>query len=203
MLSSLSPLAVRMASTRCLASPAVGATISVPRRVLTISAGSRPTSRQCASRTSSLWRTVSASPKPFHMSAYCATSRSVRRSPPPPIMIFGPPGCTGCGMFSAPRTLWWRPSTVACGWENMARQIFRVSSSRSKRSATPGQSYPYASASAWFQAAPMPRTARPDETTSSVVTTLARNAGFRYTTPVTMAPSEIREVRAATPDSSV
>ncbi len=44
----------------------------------------------------------------------------------------------------------------------------------------------------------MPRIARPDEMTSSVVTTLARNAGFRYVTPVTIAPSLTRDVRAAT-----
>jgi hypothetical protein len=49
----------------------------------------------------------------------------------------------------------------------------------------------------------MPRIARPDETMSSVVTTFARNAGFLYVTPVTIAPSWIRGVRAATPPSSV
>ena len=49
----------------------------------------------------------------------------------------------------------------------------------------------------------MPRIARPDETTSSVVTTFARNAGLRYVTPVTMAPSMTREVRAATALRSV
>jgi hypothetical protein len=49
----------------------------------------------------------------------------------------------------------------------------------------------------------MPRIARPDETMSSVVTVFARNAGFRYVTPVTIAPSLMRDVRAATPESNV
>ncbi len=49
----------------------------------------------------------------------------------------------------------------------------------------------------------MPRIARPDDTMSSVVTTFARNAGLRYVTPVTMAPSMTRDVRAATALRSV
>ncbi len=44
---------------------------------------------------------VSGLPLMLHMSAYCATSRSVRFSPLPPTMMRGPFGWTGRGMFSA------------------------------------------------------------------------------------------------------
>jgi hypothetical protein len=86
---------------------------------------------------------------------------------------------------------------------NIERQIRIASSSSSNRSLTGGQAYPYARDSVSFHAAPMPSIALPDETTSSVVTTLARNAGLRYVTPVTIVPRRICDVLAATPPSSV
>ena len=72
-----------------------------------------------------------------------------------------------------------------------------ASSRRSKRSFTGGNGTPSASCSTSNQAAPIPRNARPDDTTSRVVTILARMAGFRYVTPVTSVPSLTRFVRAA------
>jgi hypothetical protein len=61
---------------------------------------------------------------------------------------------------------------------------------------------PYARCSSSFQAAPIPRTARPAETTSRVVTCLARTEGWRYVTPVTRVPRDTLEVRAASADSN-
>src|SRR6266511_4650912 len=52
---------------------------------ISISAGSRPTSAQCCRRMPTLRSSVSASPKLCQMSACRATSRSVFRSPPPPM----------------------------------------------------------------------------------------------------------------------
>src|SRR6266567_574176 len=60
-----------------------------------------------------------------------------------------------------------------------------------------GNSNPYPACSSLFQAAPMPRIARPFETTSSVVTIFARSAGLRYVTPVTSVPSFTLVVRTA------
>ena len=48
-----------------------------------------------------------------------------------------------------------------------------------------------------FQAAPMPSQARPPDSTSSVVTILARTPGLRYTVPVTSVRSLARDVQAA------
>jgi len=45
--------------------------------------------------------------------------------------------------------------------------------------------------------------ARPALMTSRVVTILAKSAGLRYVTPVTMVPNMMRLVRAARPPSSV
>ena len=73
----------------------------MPSRVVTISDGSRPTSLQWPRSTSSLCATVAGPPDTLHMSPYCATSRSVRFSPLPPIMIGGPPGWIGRGTLRA------------------------------------------------------------------------------------------------------
>jgi hypothetical protein len=86
---------------------------------------------------------------------------------------------------------------------NIARQIWIASSSRSIRSRVDGQSYPYSLASFSFQAAPIPKMARPPEITSSVVTILARSDGLRYVTPETNAPSLTRDVPGATAPSNV
>ena len=69
--------------------------------VLVMVAGSRPSSSQYRSRMS-LFRLMSTSgPNQWDMSACRATSRRVRFSPPPPTMIFGPPGCSGRGLLRA------------------------------------------------------------------------------------------------------
>ena len=86
---------------------------------------------------------------------------------------------------------------------NMARQICSASSRRSSRSPAGGKSNPRPSCSTSYQAAPMPRMARPALMTSRVVTILARCAGLRYVTPVTMVPSLTLEVSAASAPSRV
>ena len=48
-----------------------------------------------------------------------------------------------------------------------------------------------------FQAAPIPKMARPPDSTSSVVTCFASIAGFRYVTPVTSVPRRTVEVSRA------
>ena len=57
--------------------------------VTSISFGSRPSASQWRRSTSTLCATSSGPPKMLHASAYCATRRSVFRSPLPPIMIRG------------------------------------------------------------------------------------------------------------------
>ena len=57
--------------------------------------------------------------------------------------------------------------------------ICKVSSRRSNRSAKGGKGKPRPTASRSCQAAPMPRLARPPESTSSVLTCLTRKAGCR------------------------
>ncbi len=77
--------------------PAAGAPPLLPataRRTLwrverSISSGSLPTAAQCSRSTSYLWWIVCGPPNTLQASAYCATSRRVFRSPPPPIMIGG------------------------------------------------------------------------------------------------------------------
>lgn len=71
------------------------------------------------------------------------------------------------------------------------------------RSPVEGKSKPYPPCSSSFQAAPMPRIARPADMTSRVVTILASIAGLRYVTPVTSTPSLAVDVRAARPPSRV
>ena len=91
------------------ASSWVSAMITVPSRVLVISAGSRPSRSQWASRTPIRWRMRSGSPKKFEASAYWATIRSVFFSPLPPIMIGMSPRI-GFGLLYASWTLWCLPS---------------------------------------------------------------------------------------------
>ena len=69
--------------------------------------------------------------------------------------------------------------SVGASSVNMARQICSASSRRSSRSPAGGKSKPSPSCSTSYQAAPMPRMARPPLMTSSVVTILARCAGLR------------------------
>src|SRR5581483_8484429 len=85
------------------ASRAVGAITRPPSRVLVIVEGSRPTSSQWRASTSSLCRIVGTSPNRLQASAYWATNRRVRRSPPPPTRIGMPPGRIGRGTLSASR----------------------------------------------------------------------------------------------------
>jgi hypothetical protein len=61
--------------------------------------------------------------------------------------------------------------------DHIRRQIWIVSSSRSKRSAIGGKGMPRPFASASFQAAPMPSQALPPDSTSSVVTIFASIPG--------------------------
>jgi hypothetical protein len=96
-----SPTTARTAAALRSASCSVGPMTSVASLVFVISAGSRPTDAQCCARTSSLCLIVGMSPKMLEASAYFATSRRVRFSPLPPIMIGGPPGVTGRGTLNA------------------------------------------------------------------------------------------------------
>ena len=72
---------------------------------------------------------------------------------------------------------------------HICRTICRVSSSRSKRSASGGNGTPRPRCSRSYHAAPIPSIARPPDRTSRVVTTFARSPGYRYVTPVTRACS--------------
>ncbi len=77
----------------------------------------------------------------------------------------------------------------------------RGSASASQRSRSPGlppNRKPKPRCSISFQPLPMPRTARPPLTWSSVVTILATSAGLRYVLAPTMSPMLDRVVSAAT-----
>ena len=71
--------------------------------------------------------------------------------------------------------------------------------SAKRRERSPGvpRSIPYALCSAAFQAAPMPRIARPFEMWSSVVAMFASTAGFRCVMPETRHPTRTFCVIAA------
>ena len=75
--------------------------MKAPLADFTISAGLRPTCRQCSLRTRYLWATDSAPPWTFIMSAHLATTRRVRFSPPPAIRIGGWGCWTGWGLNGA------------------------------------------------------------------------------------------------------
>src|SRR5918998_292225 len=84
-----------MPASRASASARLRAIITGEFRVLRIRPGSRPTAAQWSASTPSLWLVVARSPRMrLHMSAYRATSRSVRRSPLPPTRIGGAPRAT-------------------------------------------------------------------------------------------------------------
>ena len=75
-----------------------------------------------------------------------------------------------------------------------------ASPSQSRRSPTLApKSMPKASCSRSNQAPPIPRTARPFETWSSVVASFVVTPGFRNVFAPTMSPTRTRDVIAATP----
>ena len=110
-------------------------------------------------------------------SAYLATKRSVFFSPAPPIStgIFD----SGAGELMASVTRYHRPRNVGLSPASIPFTIWSDSSSRSKRSVKVPNSNPRLSCSSSNQPAPMPNWARPPETWSSVVSSLASRAGFR------------------------
>ncbi len=199
----LMPIGARRWSTLATAASIVAPRKSDASAVLLMVAMSRSKSAQCAARTSILRGSSSKPAVKFAISACSAMRRRVFFSPCPPIMIGGPPGVIGAGLLMASSTRWCLPSNVGRSPRNMPRQITSASARRSKRSFTGGKSTPRALCSTSYQAAPMPRNARPLEITSRVVTILARSAGLRYVTPVTSVPSLTFVVRAARAPSSV
>ena len=77
------------------------------------------------------------------------------------------------------------------------------SSSRSNRSPIPGNSIPYAWCSAASQPTPTLSTARPPDTTSSVVTAFASSPGARKVTGLASVSSVADEVTAASAPKTV
>ena len=172
------------------------------RRDLAPGRGRRRRSARAARR--ACGATVSGPPVTLHMSAYCATSRSVRFSPLPPIMIGGPPGWIGRGTLraSVDRVVAARERRAFVA-EHRAADLHGLLEPVEALAARSGSR----SRSRRARARTTRRRCRgspgPFEMTSSVVTILASSAGLRYVTPVTSVPSCTRSVRAASAPSSV
>ena len=113
----------------------------------------------------------------FMWSANRAARRNVFCSPLPPSMI----GIVGRsrGLFKAFSTRYQLPVNEGSSPRSIGPMICSASSSRSNRCVNVPNSYPYSWCSFPNHPAPMPRIARPPETTSRVVTVLASIAGFR------------------------
>src|SRR6266545_4864297 len=79
----------------------------------------------------------------------------------------------------------------------------QASSSRRRRSATPGKSRPSMVCSTSAHPAPMPNSSRPPDRWSTVVAILASTPGCRYVLPVTMLPIRTRRVDSAIAAMSV
>ena len=154
--------------------------------VTSISFGSRPTSSQWRRSTSSLWATSSGPPKMLHASAYCATSRSVFRSPLPPIMIRGRGELTG--MRAAQRLGELVVPAVGTGRCRRSTSAGRSGSPpRAARSAPRSAGTARRGRGARVRTRPRRCRARPGRPTRrrACVTVLASRPGWRYVTPVT------------------
>ena len=144
----------RSRSTRAQVSSRSRPTTGRSSTVTATSAGSRPTSRQCACSTSILRSRVSGSDGTLIPSASRAAIRRVRRSPPPPTMTGMRPTGRGYDVVSGSRTR--SPSYAFVPGAHSARIVSIAASSVSSRSPAPGKGRPYAACSRSHQPAPMP-----------------------------------------------
>ncbi len=121
----------------------------------------------------------------------------MRFVPQPPIMIGGPPGCTGFGSAGESTTRWCLPANEnvsPTGVFHIPLRISSCSSSISKRSPVGGNGIAYAACSPSYQPAPSPSSTRPPLIASACATWIARGPGKRNVTGVTSVPSRMRVV---------
>ena len=160
------------------------------RELVSRVARSRPASAQRCSSASSLRGRSAGSQMMLRWSAKRAASPKVFFSPPPPSMIGRSSRSRGSLIaFSARYQV---PSRLGRWPRSIGAMICSASSSRLNRSVKVPNSNPSCRCSSSNQPAPMPSTARPPLTTSSVVTALASSVGL----PVGVAGDEGGELDA-------
>ena len=132
-------------------------------------------------------------------SAYCATRRSVLRSPEPPMRIGMSPR-SGCGLLSALAMDKRLPSKLDSDCVNIRRAMLQRVLEQHEAVAQRRELVAVREVLLLEPRRPdAEEHARPPEITSSVVVILAMSAGLRYVTPPTRRPRLSRDVRAASP----